>query len=153
MKRFSIAASTTLALCALALFLGGCAATGAGDAGAGAATGKKAPDGYRYICNCGPDCTCGSNAALPGNCTCGKPMVLKKVLAQNDAKYLMCGCSDAVHDTLYPTDNARCAGNKPIKPYPKKGAYGCGCTGCPCDMQANNPGKCTCGNEMTPRKK
>lgn len=152
MKRLSIAGSTTLALCAaLALFLGGCAATGSGDAGVGA--GKKAPDGYRYVCNCGPDCTCGSNATLPGNCTCGKPMVQKKVLAQNDAYHLMCGCSDAAHDTLYPTDNARCAGNKPLKPYPKKGAYSCGCTGCPCDMQANNPGKCTCGKDMVPQKK
>ena len=28
----------------------------------------------RYVCNCGPECTCGMASQKNGNCVCGKPM-------------------------------------------------------------------------------
>jgi hypothetical protein len=138
----------TLALvAAVALFAAGCATTGAPVAG------TKAPAGYRYVCNCGPECQCGSNAAKPGNCACGKPMVLKKVLAEDAANYYVCGCPDCKCDALNPKNPKQCSCAKELKAFPKKGAYTCACPGCDCDMQANNPGKCTCGNDMKPQKK
>jgi len=147
MKRFAFAACTTFALCAaLVLFTVGCATTG------GPGAGKKAPDGYRYVCNCGPDCKCGSNAAKPGNCACGKPMIMKKVLAEDAANYYVCGCPDCQCDAKNPKDPAQCSCGKALKPFPKKGAYACACSGCDCDMQANVPAKCTCGVDMKPQK-
>jgi len=140
MKRLSFAACMTLALFAVALFTAGCATTG----GAGA----KAPQGSRYVCNCGPDCMCGSNAAKPGNCACGKPMVLKKVLVEDPVNYLVCGCKDCTCDKLNPKNPSQCSCGKPLKTFPKKGAYSCACPNCPCDMQSRNPGKCTCGQPM-----
>jgi hypothetical protein len=133
----------TLALvAAVALFAAGCATTGAPVAG------TKAPAGYRYVCNCGPECQCGSNAAKPGNCACGKPMVMKKVLAEEAANYFVCGCKDCTCNAKNPNDTNQCSCGKPLKAFPKKGAYTCACPGCDCDMQANQPAKCVCGNEM-----
>ena len=28
----------------------------------------------KYVCNCGPDCKCGTISQNPGKCTCGKEM-------------------------------------------------------------------------------
>jgi hypothetical protein len=143
MKRFTFAACMTFALfAALALFTVGCATTG------GVSEGKKDPGRYRYVCNCGPDCKCGSNAAKPGNCTCGKPMARKKVLAEDVSKYYVCGCPDCTCDAKSPTDPSLCSCGKALKPFPKRGLYTCGCPGCDCDMQANAPGKCPCGKDM-----
>ena len=29
----------------------------------------------KYVCDCGPDCKCGTISQSPGNCTCGKKLV------------------------------------------------------------------------------
>jgi len=153
MKKFTRTALLSVALLAsMVLLLGACATTGGGGAPAGETAGQKAPAGYRYVCNCGPECNCGSNAAKPGNCTCGNPMALKKVLAEDADFYYVCGCKDCKCDTLWTGSDRRCSCGKSLKNFPKKGAYTCGCKGCDCDMQANVPGKCTCGNEMKPKQ-
>ena len=152
MRRFTFAACKTLTLfAALALFAVGCAST-AGETGGAATESKKAPYGYRYVCNCGPDCKCGSNADKSGNCTCGKPMALKKVLALQEKSYLVCGCADCKCDALDPKDPKKCSCGKPLMAFPRKGAYSCACPGCDCDMQANVPGKCVCGKELKQRQ-
>lgn len=144
-------------IASLALFFGGCSTTAAtgesaaatpASVGAAAGPAKEAPYGHRYVCNCGPDCSCGSNANLPGKCTCGKPMVLKKILLQDPAAYLTCGCLDCACDKVSPTNPAQCSCDKTLKRFPKKGAYTCACPDCPCNMQSRNPGLCTCGKEM-----
>jgi hypothetical protein len=131
-------------LAGMALFIGGCATYGGGAGSAG----KEAPKGSRYVCNCGPECKCGSNANLPGNCTCGKPMILKKVLMEDEATYSICGCVDCRCDALNPKNPSQCSCGKQLKSFPKKGAYTCACPDCKCFMQANVPGKCVCGTEM-----
>ena len=147
MKRFSLAVSMTFVLfAAAALFATGCATTGE------TAAGKKAPAGYRYVCNCGPDCKCGSNAAKPGNCSCGKPMIMKQVLAEDATNYYVCGCADCTCNAKNPKDPSQCSCGKALKAFPKKGAYSCACPGCDCDMQANVPAKCVCGTEMKQNK-
>ena len=148
MKRIAYAACSMFTLlAALALFTVGCATTG------GLGGGGKAPEGYRYVCNCGHDCDCGSNAAKPGNCACGKPMVLKKVLAEKGSAYYMCGCPDCTCNALNPNNPSQCSCGKPLKSFPKKGAYTCACAGCDCDMQANTAAKCPCGVDMKPQQK
>lgn len=147
MKRIASAACTSIALvAALALFTVGCAST------SGVGESKKAPAGYRYVCNCGPTCSCGSNAAKPGNCVCGKPMALKKVLVEKGSAYYVCSCTDCRCDAKSSSDLSRCSCGKALQSFPKRGAYTCACAGCECDMQANTPGKCVCGTEMKPRQ-
>jgi hypothetical protein len=143
MKRLGTTLGLTVTLLAsLALFAVGCATTGA------VGEGKKAPAGYRYVCNCGPECKCGSNAAKPGNCACGKPMFMKKVLAEDVANYFVCSCPDCACSAKSAKDPTLCSCGKALKAFPKKGAYSCACSGCDCDMQADVPAKCVCGNDM-----
>ena len=103
---------------ALALGTAGCA-TGGGAAGDGT-TGKTAPAGSRYFCNCGPDCTCGSSSAEPGNCSCGTPMVRKKIFAQDEANYYTCGCADCTCNATHPRNASQCSCGKPLKAFPKR---------------------------------
>jgi hypothetical protein len=79
-------------------------------------------------------------------------MAMKKVLAEVASSYNVCGCRDCTCNQLSAKDVTQCACGKVLKPFPKKGAYACACPGCDCDMQSNNPGKCTCGNDMKPTK-
>jgi len=147
MKKITFAACTTLTLfAALALFAVGCATT------AGVGEGNKAPAIYRYVCNCGQDCNCGSNAAKPGNCSCGKPMVRKKVLVEKGSAYYICGNPACQGDKQDPKNPSVCSCGQPLKSFPKQGAYSCACPGCDCDMQANVPAKCVCGVDMKPQK-
>lgn len=115
MKGTRFALSVTFALiAAVALFAAGCATTGGTD------TGKSAAEGYRYFCNCGPDCNCGSSDVKPGNCTCGKPMVQKKILAQHADSLYICGCPDCACDALNPKNPSQCSCEKPLKRVLKK---------------------------------
>jgi hypothetical protein len=83
-----------------------------------------------YVCNCGPDCPCGSMAMTPGKCTCGKDMVQAKVKAVTaDTATVVIGGKEQTFKTV--------------------GKYACACgEACPCKMISQNPGNCTCGKEM-----
>ncbi len=81
-----------------------------------------------YVCNCGEECSCGTMSLNPGNCTCGKPMVKTKV-------------------TKVENGNISVEGQN--KTYKSVGKYACACGhDCKCGTISQNPGKCTCGNEM-----
>jgi len=36
----------------------------------------------KYVCDCGPECKCGTISQNPGNCTCGKKMKMVEVKAK-----------------------------------------------------------------------
>lgn len=141
MKRTGKLLSLTVLLTGLVFLLAACATTGGG----GSADSKKAPAGYKYVCGCGQDCSCGSNADKPGKCGCGKPMVLKKILSENENNIGVCP-SEKSCDKL--GADRKCSCGKELQAFPKKGKYVCACTGCDCNMTANSPGKCPCGQEM-----
>ena len=137
MLRFAGLALTVV----IGLYFTGCASAPPGSAPAPA----KAEKGYKYVCGCGDNCACGTNGDKPGTCVCGKPLVYKKVLKEDNLNYWICPCDS---DALDPKDPTMCACGKKLMSFPKKGRYGCACAGCDCNTQSIGPGKCPCGVEM-----
>jgi hypothetical protein len=85
-----------------------------------------------YVCACGDKCPCDSMSRNPGKCTCGKDMVKAKVIK--------------VEDGMVYVDGGK-------KVYKQAGKYTCACgPTCKCDTVSQNPGKCTCGQDMVPVK-
>jgi hypothetical protein len=90
----------------------------------------------RYVCSCGEKCPCDYISKNPGNCTCGRELIKAKVTKVADGKaYFMA------------------AGWAKERAFKTTGKYACNCgTQCPCNSISQNPGKCTCGVEMSPVK-
>lgn len=139
-------ALTILFLASLGLLFTGCATFMGGGGPA------KAERGFRYFCNCGPNCKCLMNSVKPGNCTCNKPMVYKKILRETTDFYLVCSCPDCNCNALDPNNVAKCSCGKTLAGFPRLGKFTCACSGCDCDTQSNLPAKCPCGVEMKARQ-
>lgn len=114
------------------LFTGGLAATAYSTAAAAEeakASGLKKGD-IVYVCGCGESCHCGSIAAAPGKCGCGKDLIKATVTA--------------VEGTTIKVDRGGKPGETSFK-----GTYKCGCgEACKCNTVALAPGKCHCGKDL-----
>jgi hypothetical protein len=85
-----------------------------------------------YACNCGEDCPCNTMSRNAGKCTCGKDMVKAKVMKVEGDKVML-------KSETWEKERA----------FKTTGNYMCDCgPDCKCDTISQNPGKCTCGNEM-----
>ena len=90
----------------------------------------------RYVCNCGEKCPCDFISKNPGNCTCGKELVKATVTKVEGGKAYF---------------KAAAWGNERV--FKTMGKYACACgPQCPCNSISQNPGKCTCGVDMSPVK-
>jgi len=141
--------------------LAGCASGGgqaAAPAAAPAAAAKpgtvvagpaKAAPGYKYVCSCGPSCTCDTSSNKPGTCGCGKPLTYKKVLKEDSFCYWVCSCPGCACDALSKDDPFKCGCGKPLQAIAKKGRYACACGAeCDCGTVSQNPGTCACGKPL-----
>jgi hypothetical protein len=85
-----------------------------------------------YVCGCGEACSCDTMSRNPGKCSCGKDLIKVKVTK--------------VENGMVYVDGGK-------KAYKQTGKYTCGCgPACKCDTISQNPGKCTCGQDMVPVK-
>jgi hypothetical protein len=85
-----------------------------------------------YACNCGDSCACKTMSNTESNCSCGKKMV-KATVAKVEGDKVMLKADGWDKERAFPT----------------KGKYACACgEGCKCDTISQNPGKCSCGNDM-----
>jgi hypothetical protein len=81
-----------------------------------------------YVCACGEGCPCDTMSRNPGQCTCGKDMVMTKVTK---------------------VENGKITVESREKPFVSIGKYACDCgPDCKCDTISQNPGNCTCGKKM-----
>ena len=85
-----------------------------------------------YACNCGEKCACKTMSRAESNCSCGNKMVKAAVVKVDGDKAML-----------------KAAGWDKERAFPTKGKYACACEGdCNCGTISQNPGKCSCGNEM-----
>jgi hypothetical protein len=85
-----------------------------------------------YVCACGEACPCDTMSRNPGKCSCGKDLIKVKVTK--------------VENGMVYVDGGK-------KAYKQTGKYTCACgPACKCDTVSQNPGKCTCGQDMVPVK-
>lgn len=104
-----------------------------------------------YVCNCGPDCACGSVSAEPGTCSCGSELVKAHLLRMDGNVATVCTCSGDCTCKLDPADPTKCTCGQPVKQVSLegKGLYYCNCGGsCTCNHVAGAPGKCHCGMDL-----
>jgi hypothetical protein len=115
-----------------ALFAGSIAATAfttTASAEEAKSSGLKKGDTV-HVCGCGEGCHCGSIAAAPGKCGCGKDLVKATVAS--------------VEGTTIKVDRGGTPGETTFK-----AAYKCGCgEACKCNTVALAPGKCHCGKDL-----
>lgn len=144
-------------LVGLGLAIGGCATAPRGGEAAPAGAPKatieaagpaKTAAGFKYVCNCGTSCDCDTMADKPGDCTCGKPMVYRKIVREDSSYYWVClGGSD---NAVSKDDPFKCTDGKPLQALLKKGRYVCACKDCDCGTVSQKPGNCVCGKLMKP---
>ncbi len=141
-----------LIVLASAMLLGACAHYGRSMAAChGDETGAR---GVKYVCMCKPGgCGCNTVSDRPGNCPCGKPLLKKHVIREDDKSYWFCPCPAecpcAKADAADPAKCGQCG--MVLKETAKRGAYVCGCgSGCGCDYTSNKPGNCPCGKPLVP---
>jgi hypothetical protein len=77
-----------------------------------------AKPGYKYICPCGPDCQCKTISDSPGKCACGKTLIQKKILKEDDKNYYFCTCGDKCDCQTAKGDKCECG--KDLQAFPKK---------------------------------
>jgi hypothetical protein len=86
-----------------------------------------------YACNCGEACKCDTMSNNAGKCSCGKDMVKAQVTKAEEGKASL-----------------KAAGWGKERTFKTTGQYACACgPTCKCNTISQNPGKCTCGTEMS----
>jgi len=86
-----------------------------------------------YACNCGEACKCDTMSNNAGKCSCGKDMVKAQVTKVEEGKASL-----------------KAAGWEKERSFKTAGQYACACgPTCKCNTISQNPGKCTCGTEMS----
>ena len=101
-----------------------------------------------YVCACADGCSCGTAAAKPGPCACGKAMGAAHVLRVEGEEALVCACGGDCACKLDAADPSRCGCGKPLRRVGLKGTgvYFCNCGGtCQCNTVAAKAGVCKCG--------
>jgi hypothetical protein len=104
-----------------------------------------------YVCNCGPECTCGSVANTPGSCSCGEELAWAHLVKVEEHEALLCTCAEGCSCEIDPDDPSKCACGQPIRRVSLEGTglYFCNCGGsCTCNYVADAPGQCSCGMEL-----
>lgn len=72
-----------------------------------------------YICGCGPQANCSMAADQPGSAPCGKPLLEKQVLKEDETSVYVCACPEGCQCGLSESDPAKCACGKELRAYPK----------------------------------
>ncbi|MEX1309421.1 MAG: hypothetical protein AB1Z65_03295 [Candidatus Sulfomarinibacteraceae bacterium] len=104
-----------------------------------------------YVCNCGPECSCGAVATEPGQCGCGSDLVEARMLMIDGSVASTCTCGADCDCTITGDDPNTCGCGKEIKKVDLAGTglYYCNCGGsCKCNHVSAEPGTCGCGMEL-----
>lgn len=104
-----------------------------------------------YVCNCGPDCACGSVSLGPGTCDCGNDLAQAHMLMIDGNVTTLCSCGADCTCELNAEDPTKCGCGKEVKQanLEGKGLYYCNCGGsCKCNFVASEPGTCACGMDL-----
>jgi len=102
-----------------------------------------------FVCNCGPDCKCGTVKTEPGKCGCGHALAGMHVLKIDQGEALLCTCGESCECKLSEADPSKCGCGKPVKKVSLKGLYACACgPACTCTAISGQPGKCGCGKDL-----
>jgi hypothetical protein len=104
-----------------------------------------------YVCNCGPECDCGSVSVEPGTCTCGTELVAVHMVKVEGSEALLCTCGDDCDCEINAEDETKCGCGKDIRRVSLEGSgiYYCNCGGsCTCNFASDEPGNCACGMEL-----
>jgi len=105
-----------------------------------------------YVCNCGPECECGTVATEPGNCECGKELVQAHMLMVDGNMASLCTCAEGCTCELDAEDATKCGCGKDVRvvSFEGTGLYYCNCGGsCTCNYVSAEAGSCSCGMELT----
>ena len=104
-----------------------------------------------YVCNCGPECECGSVSAEAGTCTCGTELAAAHMVKVEGNEALLCTCGDDCDCEINAEDETKCGCGKDIRRVSLEGSgiYYCNCGGsCTCNFVSTEPGNCACGMEL-----
>lgn len=104
-----------------------------------------------YVCNCGPECECGSVSTEAGTCTCGSELAAAHMVKVEGNEALLCTCGDDCDCEINAEDETKCGCGKDIRRVSLEGTgiYYCNCGGsCTCNFVSDEPGNCSCGMEL-----
>ena len=104
-----------------------------------------------YVCNCGPECECGSVSTEAGTCTCGTELVATHMVKVEGSEALLCTCGNDCDCEINAEDETKCGCGKDIRRVSLEGSgiYYCNCGGsCTCNFVSDQPGNCSCGMEL-----
>ena len=104
-----------------------------------------------YVCNCGPECECGSVSTEAGTCSCGTELVAVHMVKVEGSEALLCTCGDDCDCEINAEDETKCGCGKDIRRVSLEGSgiYYCNCGGsCTCNFVSDQPGNCSCGMEL-----
>ena len=73
---------------------------------------KTAAKEYKYICPCAMASGCNLAAEAPAKCPCGKDLLKKRVIAEDDQNYYVCTCDDQCDCGLSDNDAMLCSCEK-----------------------------------------
>lgn len=104
-----------------------------------------------YVCNCGPECDCGSVSTGAGTCTCGTELAAAHVVKVDghDAKLCTHGADCSCEIDAEDETKCSCGGDLKTVSLEGSGLYFCNCGGsCTCNYVSAEPGTCACGMEL-----
>jgi hypothetical protein len=72
-----------------------------------------------YVCNCGPQCSCGHRSSHPSHCPCGDDSVLRRVLAEDELHFYV--SQTGVDDPSNEMGQVpfHCTKGRPLQGFPK----------------------------------
>jgi hypothetical protein len=104
-----------------------------------------------YVCNCGPDCTCGAVSTEAGPCSCGTELTAGRVIKVEDTDAILCACEGDCSCQVSVDDESTCSCGTDVRRVSLEGSglYYCNCGGsCTCNHVSAEPGTCSCGMEL-----
>jgi len=103
-----------------------------------------------YVCNCGPECECGTVSTQPGTCECGAELVEGRMLMVDGSIASLCTCGpDCKCEIGDDPDSCGCGNPMRKVDLAGTGIYYCNCGGsCKCNFASAEPGACKCGMEL-----
>ena len=104
-----------------------------------------------YVCNCGPECDCGSISTEAGSCDCGSELVAAHVVKVDGYDAKICTCGEDCDCEINAEDETKCSCGADLRTVSLEGSglYFCNCGGsCTCNYVSAEPGNCACGMEL-----
>lgn len=104
-----------------------------------------------YVCNCGPECDCGSIGTEAGTCSCGSELVAAHVVKVDGHDAKLCTCAEGCDCEINAEDETKCSCGSDLRTVSLEGSglYFCNCGGsCTCNYVSAEPGNCDCGMEL-----